>query len=120
SLVSYEMLLDHAHWMYVGAIGALLAVFFAGERYLGAKRWIRIHGSLHFQPSEWVKIILILALAKYFQEQRRGDATFADIAKVGLIVLLPFLMVLKQPDMGTALTYLPIAAMALALGGMRM
>ncbi len=119
SLVNYEVLLDHAHWLYIASIGSLLAVFLFGQRYLGAKRWIQIHGSLHFQPSEWVKIILILALAKYFQEQHR-DATLSDIAKVGAIVLLPFLLVLKQPDMGTALTYLPIAGMALVLGGMRM
>jgi rod shape determining protein RodA len=120
SLVSYELLLDHVHWIYLGAIGSLISVFIIGQRYLGARRWIKISGSVHFQPSEWVKLILILAMAKYFQENRRGDATLSDIAKVGLLAGVPFLMVLAQPDMGTALTYIPVAVMALFLGGIRL
>ncbi len=119
SLVNYEVLLDQVHWLYLVSIGMLLAVFVVGEKYLGARRWIRISGTTHFQPSEWVKLILILALAKYFQESRHGEATPGDVVKVGLIAGLPFLMVLAQPDLGTALTYVPVAFMALFLGGMR-
>ena len=58
-------------------------------------------------------------MAKYFAEYRENDLPFRELVKAGLIVLFPMLLVLKQPDLGTALTYIPIAIMALALGGMR-
>jgi rod shape determining protein RodA len=74
---------------------------------------------MHFQPSEWVKLILILAVAKYFADSRQQEASVADIVKAGLLVFVPMALVLKQPDLGTALTYLPVAIMGLFLGGMK-
>ena len=118
SLVNYHVLLGNAHWMYVAAVASLIAVRIFGKKYLGARRWIQIGGN-HFQPSEWVKLILILAVAKYFAEDRSNEASGSDIVKVGLLVGLPFLMVLAQPDLGTALTYLPVAIMGFFLGGMK-
>jgi rod shape determining protein RodA len=119
SLLNYHLLLRNAHWMYVVALASLIAVRIFGKKYLGARRWIQI-GPNHFQPSEWVKLILILAVAKYFAEERSNEASGSDIVKVGLMVGLPFLMVLAQPDLGTALTYLPVAIMGFFLGGMRL
>ncbi|MEI4861404.1 FtsW/RodA/SpoVE family cell cycle protein, partial [Klebsiella pneumoniae] len=86
--------------------------------YLGARRWIKI-GSNHFQPSEWVKLILILAVAKYFADMRQRELSWSDFIKAGAIVGIPMLMVLAQPDLGTALTYIPIAVMGVFLGGMQ-
>ena len=88
-----------------------------GKKYLGARRWVQI-GSFHFQPSEWVKLVLILAMAKYFADTKT-ECTAQDIVKAGALVGVPMLMVLAQPDLGTALTYLPIAIMGLFLGGMK-
>src|SRR6202020_3456968 len=88
-------------------------------KYLGAKRWIKMPGGNHFQPSEWVKLILILAVAKYFADMRQRELTWPDFIKAGALVGIPMLMVLAQPDLGTALTYLPIAIMGLFLGGMK-
>ena len=119
SLINYQTLLDKVPWMYVISIGSLLAVLVFGQKYLGARRWIRIGGSTHFQPSEWVKLILILAMAKYFSEARQREATVSDIAKAGMMVGVPMLLVLAQPDLGTALTYVPVAIMGLFLGGMK-
>jgi rod shape determining protein RodA len=90
-----------------------------GQKYLGARRWVKMPGGQHFQPSEWVKLILILAVAKYIAELQQRDFTWADFFKAGAIVGVPFLMVLAQPDLGTSLTYLPIAMMGLFLGGVR-
>ena len=118
SLVNYHVLLGNAHWMYLAALGSLLAVAIFGKKYLGARRWIAIGGN-HFQPSEWVKLILILAVAKYFSEEKSNEASGMDVIKVGLLVGLPFLMVLAQPDLGTALTYIPVAIMGFFLGGMK-
>lgn len=118
SLVNYHVLLGNSHWMYLLALVSLIAVALFGRRYLGAKRWILVHG-MHFQPSEWVKLILILAVAKYFAEDRSSEADGMDLVKVALLVGVPFLLVLKQPDLGTALTFLPVAIMGFFLGGMK-
>ena len=119
SRVSYQSLLEAVPWMYVIAIVSLVSVLLFGQKYLGARRWIRIGGATHFQPSEWVKLILILAMAKYFAENRQREMSFFDLVKAASVVGVPMLLVLAQPDMGTALTYLPIAVMALFLGGMK-
>lgn len=119
SLVNYHALMDNVHWMYGGAILSLIAVMLFGRTYLGAKRWIQLPGIGHFQPSEWVKLILILAMAKYFAEYHDRELPLRELVKAGLIVLVPMLMVLRQPDLGTSLTYVPIAGMALFLGGLR-
>ena len=121
SLFNYQALLDKVHWMYIAAVTSLMAVLIFGQKYLGARRWIRMPGGAHFQPSEWVKLILILAVAKYFADlHHKGELSWGDFLKAGTIVGVPMLMVLAQPDLGTALTYLPIAGMGLFLGGVRM
>ena len=119
SLVNYQAILDQVHWMYGAAVLSLLAVMIFGTKYLGAKRWIKMPGGGHFQPSEWVKLILILTMAKYFAEYHEREMPFREVVKAGMIVAIPMLMVLKQPDLGTSLTYLPIAVMALFLGGLK-
>lgn len=119
SLVNYQTLLENVHWMYGLSIVSLLGVLVFGHRALGAKRWIAMPGGWHFQPSEWVKLVLILTMAKYFAEYHDRELPFKELVKAGAIVAVPMLMVLKQPDLGTSLTYLPIAVMALFLGGMK-
>ena len=119
SLVNYQALLDQVHWMYIAAIASLMAVMIFGQKYLGARRWIKMPGGNHFQPSEWVKLILILAVAKYFADLQQRELSWSDFIKAGAIVGIPMLMVLAQPDLGTALTYMPIAVMGLFLGGVR-
>jgi rod shape determining protein RodA len=119
SKISYQFLLENAHWFYIASFFSLLSVALFGKKYLGARRWIQLPGGVHFQPSEWVKLVLILAMAKYFSEENDQDATLSDVVKGGLIVLVPMLLVLKQPDMGTALTYVPVALMGLFLGGIQ-
>lgn len=119
SRVNYHVLLDQVPWMYVVSVVSLMSVLAFGQKYLGARRWIKIGGGIHFQPSEWVKLILILAAAKYFADARQRELTVGDIIKAGMLVGIPMLLVLAQPDLGTALTYLPIALMGLFLGGLR-
>jgi rod shape determining protein RodA len=119
SLVNYQALLDQIHWFYVAGVCSLMAVLLFGQKYLGAKRWIHMPGGNHFQPSEWVKLILILAVAKFFTDMRQRELSWPDFVKAGAIVIIPMLLVLKQPDLGTALTYLPIAAMGMFLGGLQ-
>jgi len=119
SFINYQKLLDAVHWMYIVSIASLLTVIIFGQKYLGARRWIKMPGGGHFQPSEWVKLILILAVAKYFADLHHRELSWSDFMKAGAMVGVPMLMVLSQPDLGTALTYIPIAIMGLFLGGVR-
>jgi rod shape determining protein RodA len=119
SLLNYQVLLENAHWFYILSLISLIAVGVLGKKYLGAKRWIQLPGGQHFQPSEWVKLVLILAMARYFSEESDQSAALSDVVKAGLIAAVPMALVLKQPDLGTALTYVPVALMALFLGGIQ-
>ncbi|HZS27883.1 MAG TPA: rod shape-determining protein RodA [Candidatus Angelobacter sp.] len=119
SLINYQVLLENSHWLYIASLASLLAVALFGKKYLGARRWVQLPGGQHFQPSEWVKLVLILVLAKYFSGEGERQASLPDVAKAGLIVAVPMLLVLKQPDLGTALTYFPVAVMGLFLGGIQ-
>lgn len=119
SLVDYQFLLERIHWAYIGGVLALVAVALFGVRLLGAKRWLVLPGIGLFQPSEWIKLILILTLARYISSLNPRDVSWSDIAKAGAIVGIPFLLVLKQPDLGTSLTFIPPLIVGLFLGGMR-
>jgi rod shape determining protein RodA len=118
SFIDYHRLLDLAHWAYGIGILALVAVALFGTKVLGGKRWISFHGA-HFQPSEWIKLVLIISMARYFWGLAGRELTWTDIGKAFALVLVPMLFVLKQPDLGTALTYLPILICGLFLGGIR-
>ena len=119
SLLNYQKLTENVLWAYGASVLALVTVALFGKKYLGARRWIQLPGGQHFQPSEWVKLVLILAIAKYFSDLGGKEPTFKDIAKASALVCVPMLLVLKQPDLGTALTYIPIVVVGLFLGGIR-
>ena len=118
SMIDYHRLIDIVHWAYGISILSLIAVLAVGTRVMGARRWIRVPGG-HFQPSEWIKLVLIVAVARYFWGLAGRQLTWTDIGKAFALVCIPMLMVLKQPDLGTSLTYLPILACGLFLGGIR-
>ena len=119
SLLNYQALLDRVHWIYIAALASLMIGADFRAEVSGCAALGQTAGGVHFQPSEWVKLILILAVAKYFADLSQRELSWSDFIKAGAIVGVPMLMVLVQPDLGTALTYLPIAIMGLFLGGMR-
>ena len=119
SLVDYHRLVDLAKPAYIVSVLALVAVHLVGTKVLGGKRWINLGGGMHFQPSEWVKLVLIIVIARYFWTLSNRELSWKDIGKAFLLVGVPMLLVLKQPDLGTALTYLPILFAGLFLGGLR-
>ena len=119
SKIDYHKLIDFVPWAYGVCVVALVAVLVVGQKVLGARRWIRL-GPMHFQPSEWVKLVLILFMARYFANLGGRSLTWKDIFKAFGLVGLPMLLVLKQPDLGTTLTYTPILIAGLLLGGINL
>jgi rod shape determining protein RodA len=119
SKIDYHRLLDWVPWAYGVSLVALVVVRLAGAKVLGARRWIKI-GPMHFQPSEWVKLILILAVARYFANLGGRNLTWKEIFKAFALVGVPMALVLVQPDLGTALTYTPILVAGLFLGGINL
>ncbi len=119
SKINYHKLIDYVPWAYGICLVALVAVLAVGQKVLGARRWIRL-GPVHFQPSEWVKLVLIIAVARYFANLGGRTLTWKDILKAFALVGVPMLLVIKQPDLGTTLTYMPILIAGLFLGGINL
>jgi rod shape determining protein RodA len=113
----YRFLVRHAYMIYGISLLLLVIVLTHGYATRGSQRWLAI-GSFTFQPSEIVKLSIILALAKYFDSHQMNRAfRLNDLLIPFLIVLIPFTMILKQPDLGTALIILIIfSAIVLFVG----
>jgi rod shape determining protein RodA len=120
SLVDYHRLLDISHWAYGIGLLSLVAVKLVGQRVLGARRWINLGGGAHFQPSEWMKLVLIVVAARFFWVVVVGGRglRWPDIFKAFALIGIPMLLVLIQPDLGTSLTYAPVLVAGLFLGGL--
>ncbi|HTW61071.1 MAG TPA: rod shape-determining protein RodA [Terracidiphilus sp.] len=117
SRVDYHRILDWAPWAYGFGLISLAAIFTPlGHNALGGRRWIKL-GPILFQPSELVKLVLVMVVARYFANLGGRNLTWREIFKALLLVGIPMVLVLKQPDMGTTLTYFPILAAGLFLGG---
>ncbi|MCL2669504.1 MAG: rod shape-determining protein RodA [Syntrophaceae bacterium] len=108
--VDYRFFARHAYLLYGVSLLLLLVVFATGYTSRGSQRWISFL-SFSFQPSELVKLTLILALAKYFDRYRSSrDHRLREFLVPFIIVMVPFLFILKQPDLGTGLVLLIIFA----------
>jgi rod shape determining protein RodA len=120
SKIDYHRILDWSPWAYGFGLVSLAAIFTPlGHNALGGRRWIKL-GPLLFQPSELVKLVLVMMVARYFANLGGRNLTWKEILKGLLLVGIPMALVLKQPDMGTTLTYFPILAAGLFLGGINL
>ncbi len=116
--VDYRTVARWACWAYGFGLLALTVVLLAGRSALGARRWIAV-GPINLQPSEIFKLALIGTLAVYLA-RRQSYRPGWDRVVVPLALTLPaVLLIVKQPDLGTALTLLPVAAALIIVGGAR-
>ncbi len=118
SRLDYHLILDQAPILYIIGLAALSAVLLMGHTRFGAKRWIPVLGEF-FQVSELVKLIIIIVLARFFAEVRTDDLTLQDLIKAGLLVGVPLVLILKQPDLGTALVLMPMLVVGAFLAGLQ-
>ena len=102
-VIDYRELSRHAYTIYCVTVLLLIYVVVDGDTASGAKRWIRI-GSFSLQVSEFAKIALILALAKYFESGKiQGQYFFKDLWVPTLLTGVIFMLIAIQPDLGTAM-----------------
>ena len=118
-MVDYRVLAEHSLVVYGALVVLLIFVLFKGSTQMGAQRWIPI-GPFHLQPSEFGRLGVALILAMYFGENRRGARNTGDLIIGAVFTAIPLLLIAKQPDLGTAVTLLPVFLGVAYLAGLRM
>jgi rod shape determining protein RodA len=117
SIIPLRIINRFSYWFYGFTLFTLVLVYLVGKVGQGAERWLVI-GPLHIQPSEFAKLATVLAVSKFLSDQ------YADINKikyffisVGLI-LVPFILIARQPDLGTSLVFLALVIPVLFWAGL--
>jgi rod shape determining protein RodA len=117
SRIDYHTLMDQAPALYMFGLATLLAVLAIGHSRFGARRWVPLIGGFNLQVSELMKLIIIIVLARFFAEVRTERLTLTDLAKVAVLTGVPVGLILIQPDLGTAMVLVPVAAVGAFLAG---
>jgi rod shape determining protein RodA len=117
SRIDYHAVLEQAPALYLGALLLLISVLVLGHAKFGARRWLSV-GSFNLQVSELAKLVIIIVLARYLSELRTERLTLLDLAKIGVLTGFPTLLILLQPDLGTALVVMALVAVGMFLAGL--
>lgn len=116
-LIDYRFLEKWTFWIYLALILALVIVWSIGRVTAGSRRWIDL-GLMRFQPSEFAKLAVVLAVSKCLGEKfSSGTIDFVDLIKPALIIFVPALLVLVQPDLGTAVVTVLIGVSIVLFAG---
>ncbi|MGD9677315.1 MAG: rod shape-determining protein RodA [Vulcanibacillus sp.] len=117
--IDYELIKQYSYFFYGIGLVLLLGLFFFASETKGIIAWYEIKG-VKFQPAEVMKIFTILALAKYLGNRNdRPFTRFIDLYKVFLIVGIPLVLILLQPDLGTALVFISIMMCMMLVYGVK-
>lgn len=117
--MDYHKLRDWAWILYIGTIIMLIGLFFTTP-IQNVQRWYKIPlVNFAFQPSEYAKLIMVIALSWFMEYKGKRINTGASALQALIIVIIPFLLILKQPDLGTALVLFPIALVMFYFGGIK-
>lgn len=120
AFVDYHFLVRYAYIWYLILLLILLYVLIHGSVGMGAQRWIRI-GGIGIQPSEIGKLVIVFTMAKYFSDLRKvGNLALFDLWKPFALVLIPFLMIANQPDLGTSLMFIMLFAIMVFVAGINL
>src|SRR5437762_3481213 len=122
AFTDYRRLVELAPLLYLLGLGLLVIVLVPGigMKINGQRCWIKLPIAGQFQPSEFVKIPVVLMLARYFGKHRTGGLTKKELLIGCAILALPIGLILLEPDMGQAITYFPLLAVILFLSSVRM
>lgn len=120
ALIDLRFWLRYAYVIYGVALVLLIAVEIAGDIGMGAQRWISL-GFINLQPSEVMKIALIIVLARYFHSLPEGaEGRLRYLVWPAMLALVPAALVMRQPDLGTALMLLMVTGAIFFLAGVRL
>jgi len=119
TIIDYHVVLSLAPVLFAAVLGALLWVLIAGHMAHGARRWVGV-GPVHIQPSEFAKIAIVLMFVKYFESMRERVRKFHVFGGALVLAAVLGLLIVLQPDLGTALVLVPVVLAMLYLGGCRM
>tara|TARA_B100000686_G_scaffold118824_1_gene125950 strand:+ start:16615 stop:17715 length:1101 start_codon:yes stop_codon:yes gene_type:complete len=120
ALVDIRVWYKYCYHIFILSLLLLLSVEIIGTFGFGAKRWIKFFG-LSIQPSELIKVGLILFLARYYHDLRfQSIGRFRFLLLPVLVISFPFLLILIQPDLGTAIVYLFLGVIMMFLAGVRL
>jgi len=120
AIVDIRVWLKYAYVIYFIAIGLLLVVEFGGIIGMGAQRWINF-GIFNLQPSEIMKVAIILAIARYFYARRLVYVnSFIHISMPLVLIIFPALLILRQPDLGTTILLVATGLTMLFLVGVKL
>lgn len=114
--IDYNTLVSFSFPFYAVCLVVLLGILLFGVLISGAKSWIRLP-FMQIQPSEVTRIAVILVLAQIFAHHKRTSLTMGKIFMSSAVIFVPFFLIGLQPDLGTALSYIPILLGALILAG---
>jgi rod shape determining protein RodA len=117
--VDYRRLVDHAPLLYLASVGVLAYVLFLGPRIAGTRRWL-VMGPVQLQPSEFVKLVAALFVAKIFAESKKDSLGIRDILGPGAAVGVLTALIAAEPDLGTAFTLIPLFVTGAVLAGLRL
>jgi rod shape determining protein RodA len=122
AFTDYRRLVELAPFLYVFGLVLLAIVLIphVGMKINGQRCWIKLPIAGQFQPSEFVKIPVVLMLARYFGKHRTGGLTKTEFFMGCMILALPIGLILLEPDVGQAITYFPLLAVVLFLSSVRM
>jgi rod shape determining protein RodA len=113
--MDYNKLREWSWILYILMILSLLGLFFAPV-IQGVHRWYRLPFGASLQPSEYAKLIVVITLSWFLERNRSTASSWRTALQGSLIVGIPFLLILKQPDLGTALVLCPVTLVMFYLG----
>jgi len=117
--IDYRTLVQRSLILYAVLIALLVYVMFFGMLGGGARRWIGI-GPFNLQPSELARPVTALVLAMFYGDPRRSARSIGELVLSGLVVGIPFVLIARQPDLGTAATLIPVFLGVAFLAGLRL
>ncbi len=118
-MIDYHTLAEFAPFLYGLALILLILTLLVGRSVHASQAWLGI-GRFQFQPSEIAKVATVLMLAAYLGRDRVKGLGFVNFAAISAIVLVPVLLIIRQPDLGTAATFAPLLAGTVFLAGIRL
>ena len=116
TFLPYKVIYNFSYLFYALAILLLILVLVKGVKGFGAERWLAL-GPLRLQPSEFAKIARVLVVARYLSQNYRDINHPRHLLIVSLMILLPFVLIAKQPDLGTSLVFLALIVPMIYVAG---